>query len=184
MSGLPLSFPRCAVAVFIGALLTAGGRPVHAADRGEKIVCESSRWDVRQRWDGEDRWKEELHFRESGLATVALEGLSWPAVYDVSPDGQWLLRIQKIGSGESMGMLYRVEENGRVSEIAGFDDLLWSVSPVRRNQLYHTGIASAKWADDSASLKVQLTGKADSKEKRELDAAILYDVKTHKARRL
>ncbi len=179
-----LSFSRCALVAFIGVLLVAGSQPVHAADREEKIVCESSRWEVRQRWDGEDRWKEELHFRKSGLTFVTLEGLSWPAVYDVSPDGQWLLRIQKIGSGESMGMLYRVEENGRVSEIAGFDDLLWSVSPVRRNQLYHTGITSAKWTDDSASLKVRLAGKADSKGKPELDAAVLYDVKTHKARRL
>jgi hypothetical protein len=58
-------------------------------------------------------------FRDSRISPVTLEGYPWPGRYSISPDEKWVLRTQKTGSGDNIGILYRIEKNGRVWEVIG-----------------------------------------------------------------
>ena len=119
---------------------------LHAEER-IAVRAASGRFEVTKEYQGDrDQGDEEfleiVRFRDKGFPEVRLSGLAWPRFYSISPNEQWLLRTQKSGSGKSIDMLYRVEENGRVSEVLGFDELLWEVSDttsrLKKKELYHT----------------------------------------------
>ncbi|RFC52154.1 MAG: hypothetical protein DVB22_000885 [Verrucomicrobia bacterium] len=128
---------------------------------------------------------ETVRFADTTLPSVRLSGMPWPGNYHISPDEHWLLRTQKTGSGESIAMLYHIEENGRVSEVIGFDDLLWNVfdsnSPVRKKELYHNRVSEAAWADDSATLTIVLKGTEASSPGDDIECPVIYNLKTNKA---
>lgn len=152
------------------------------AASGRFKVVQSYQGD-RNRGDGE--FVETVRFSNSKLSAVRLAGASWPGVYSISPDEHWLLRVQKTGSGCSVAMLYRVEEDGRVSEVPDFDALLWSVSDktsrLKQKELYHTGVADWVWAKDIGSLEITLDGSNASKSGDGIECLIVYDLKTRQA---
>jgi hypothetical protein len=42
------------------------------------------------------------------------EGIPWPASFYISPDDQWILRIQKSGSGDNISYLYHFDAKCRL----------------------------------------------------------------------
>ncbi|WP_353568882.1 hypothetical protein [Haloferula sargassicola] len=161
---------------------------VHAEER-IAVKASSGRFEVAQdfqggRDQGDGEFLEIVRFRNTGFSQVRLSGLAWPGIYNISPDEHWLLRTQKTGSGESIAMLYRVEENGRVSEVQGFDGLLWSISDaasrLKRKDLYHTRVADFAWSEGSSSLEIVLRGSNASKSGDGIDCRIQYELRNHR----
>ena len=103
--------------------------------------------------------------------------------YTISPDSRWLFRIQKTGSGDNVGILYRVDPNGRVSKCLGFDDALWrasdEISRLKRSALYHTGITSAEWDKTTRQLAISIRGSNNSKSEDGIESTFLYDLKSN-----
>jgi len=106
--------------------------------------------------------EEKVIFAKAGHAEVPLEVTSWRGFYFISPDDRWILRDQKTGSGDSQAWLYRVEENGRVSLVQGFDNRMWAasdvVSKLKYKELYHTGVHEVTWSKDSKTLILKIGG--------------------------
>jgi len=151
----------------------------------EEIVAKarSGRFEVAQEYRGE--FVETVRFSDPKLSTVRLSGVCWPGIYSISPNEHWLLRTQKTGSGEAIAILYRVEENGRVSEVVGFDGLLWGVSDtvsrLKQKELYHTGIADVAWSEDDRFLEIVLSGSNASKSGDGIECRIQYDLNSNRA---
>lgn len=153
------------------------------ADEEVAAKANSGRFEVTQEYRGDV--VETVRFSNPKLSAVRLSGLPWPGIYSISPNEQWLLRTQKTGSGDSMAMLYRVEENGRVSEVLGFDDLLWGISDttsrLKKKNLYHTCVSEFAWSKDSSILEVVLRGSNASKSGDGIECRIVYDLKANRA---
>lgn len=120
---------------------------------------------VRVDRDNHENAAEKMVFTKAAVKEVALEIFPWRGLYYVSPDDRWILRDQKIGSGESEAILYRVEANGRVSQVVGFNDRLWfasdAVSRLKKKDLYHTGLRQVTWAADSKVIVLKIVGSHD-----------------------
>jgi hypothetical protein len=127
---------------------------------------------------------EVIRFSNPGLSPVRLEGHAWKAQYHLSPDERALVRIQKTGSGACMLMLYRLEDNGRVTEVVGLDDLLWQVADrtahLKRDQLFHTTTTFGSWSDDTSSVEVVLRGTSTKDRHDQVEIALIYDLKAHR----
>lgn len=155
-----------------------------AAFAGEKIAlkAESGLFEIAQEYQGE--FIETVRFRDPKISTVGFSGFSWSGVYHLSLDEQSLLRIQKIGSGESRAVLYRIEKNGRVSEVLGFDDLLWRISDamsgLKKRKLYHTGVDDIAWAKDCDTVEIVLRGSNATKSGDGIKTRLIYDIKGNK----
>lgn len=158
---------------------------VSASHGEEETVAKSAsgRFHVTQEYHGD--FVEMVRFRDPAHPAVQLPGLNWPGLYSVSPDDRWLLRTQKTGSGDSQAMLYHIEENGRVSEVLGFDALLWSVSDknskVKKKDLYHTCVLDFTWAKDGDSVEIVLRGSNVTEAEDGIECRISYNLKTHRA---
>lgn len=159
------------------------------ADERIAVKAASGRFEVTQEFQEDDQGHSEfleiVRFQDKVFPNVQLTGWSWPGVYHISPDECWMLRIQKSGSGASVGILYRLEKNGRVSEVLGFNDLLWKISDqtsrLKTKDLYHTGVAEFTWSKNSGSLEIVLHGTNFDNPSDELKTRLTYDLKTHKA---
>jgi hypothetical protein len=153
------------------------------ADEQVAAKATSGRFEVTQEYQGD--FVETVRFSDPKLSAVRLSGLSWPGLYSISPNDGWLLRTQKTGSGDSIAILYRIEENGRVSEVVGFDDLLWSVSDstsrLKKKELYHTGASEIAWSEDNGTLEIVLRGSNASKSGDGIECGIVYDLKANRA---
>lgn len=101
----------------IAALLTLAA--ASHADETVAAKATSGQFHITQEYHGD--FIETVRFANTTLPSVRLSGMPWRGNYHISPDEQWLLRTQKTGSGESIAMLYHIEENGRISEVMGFD---------------------------------------------------------------
>ncbi len=153
------------------------------ADETVAAKATSGRFHITQEYHGD--FLETVRFADTTLPAVRLSGMPWPGNYHISPDEHWLLRTQKTGSGESIAMHYHIEENGRVSEIMGFDDLLWKISDatsrLKKKDLYHTGVSEVAWSKDKTSLEIVVAGTNASKDGDGIECRISYDLKTNKA---
>lgn len=121
-----------------------------------------------------------IRFRDRSVSAVRLPAFPWPGIFTISPDELWVLRTQKTGSGDSIAMLYRIEENGRVSEVVGFDETLWSASDkvarLKRKALYHTGIEDSSWSDDGRRLEIVLGGSEVAESGAGIRSRVIYDL--------
>ncbi len=165
----------------IAALLALAAASL--ADETIAAKATSGQFHITQEYHGD--FVETLRFANTTLPSVRLSGMPWPGNYHISPDEHWLLRTQKTGSGESIAMLYHIEENGRVSEIMGFDDLLWKISDatsrLNKKDLYHTGVSEVAWSKDKTSLEIVVAGTNASKDGDGIECRIIYDLKSNKA---
>lgn len=153
------------------------------ADEEVAAKATSGRFEVTQEYQGD--FVETVRFGNPELSTVRLSGLPWPGIYSISPNEHWLLRTQKTGSGDSTAILYRVEENGRVSEVVSFDDLLWGISDttsrLKKKELYHTCVSKFAWSEDNGTLEIVLRGSNASKSEDVIECRIQYDLKSNRA---
>jgi hypothetical protein len=126
------------------------------------------------------RIEEKVVFEKAGLAEVPLEVTSWTGYYYLSPDDRWILRQQKTGSGANMAILYRVEDNGRVSQVQGFDARLWAVSDevsrLKFGDLFHTGVHKVTWSMDSKTLVLKIHGTNAAASGDGIKSEVTYDI--------
>ena len=157
--------------------------PAIQAEENVAVMATSGRFKVTQEFQEEA--VETVRFRDPKIPAVRLGGLSWRGIYTVSPDERWLLRTQKTGSGASMVMLYCIEENGRVSEVIGFDALLWELSDqnsrLKKKDLYHTGVDETRWSADGSTLEIDLSGSNAAENGDGIETHLVYNLKTNKA---
>jgi hypothetical protein len=84
-----------------------------ATSAAEDEVTESPRhtYKIIQHYAG--NWNAVMRFSDASRGDAPLAGDSdrypWPAIYEISPDDQWIFRDQKTGSGTGIGFLYHVE---------------------------------------------------------------------------
>jgi hypothetical protein len=147
--------------------------------RAEQVAtAPSGSFSIHQIHDGE--WSETIVFSGSKL-TTRLSGFPWPGHYSISPDEHWILRTQKIGSGDNRAILYQIEKNGRVLEVTGFDEMLWNesdkVAKLKRNEMYHTGVDEVRWTD--GKLIFALSGSNSKKSEDGIRGSWTYDLRTH-----
>jgi hypothetical protein len=114
-----------------------------------------------------DGWTETLHFFKGPEKVFILEhSIPWPASYYISPDDQWILRIQKSGSGDNISYLYRVESNQSVWRMEeqvdelGFKFLAHQPDGLPGG-LYHTGIDFVSWDLKAGLLYFTIHGSGD-----------------------
>jgi hypothetical protein len=128
------------------------------------------------------RIAEKVVFAKAGLGEVPLEAIDWRGFYFISPDDRWILRTQKTGSGQSEAWLYRVEENGRVSQVQGFDARAWlasdAVSRLKFKELYHTGVHEVTWSKDSKTLILKIGG-TNVAAAEGIETQVTYDIATN-----
>ena len=103
--------------------------------------------------------------------------------YQIAPGEHWILRTQKVGSGTSEVFLYRIEDNGRVTEVADFDSLVWAASDktarLKAAKLYHTEVTRSKWSEDGKSLTLFLRGSNEAKQEDDMTNTVAYYVDSH-----
>lgn len=164
------------------------GLTAHAEER-VAIRALSGQFEVVQNYQsgqGQEQGEfiEAIRFSDAAISQVGLANFPWPGIYHISPDERWMIRTQKTGSGESIGILYQLEANGRVSEVIGFNDLLWKVSDrterLKKQELYHTKIAATHWSEDGKSLSVTLSGGNAAKSDDGFSSQITYDLESNK----
>lgn len=158
--------------------------PAGRADEKKTEVIESPGKSLSIRQEYEGNFRETLLFANKELKPVELAKgeCPWPSVYNFAPDEKAVLRIQKTGSGENVAMLYLVGKDGRVEEVAGFDDELWKLadaaSPLKKKDLYHTGVSLASWSADSSTLHVLLSGSDSKVSGAGIEFPVIYDLIT------
>ncbi len=133
-------------------------------------------------------WDATLHFRDHSLGDAPLaaepDRYPWPAIYYISPDDQWILRVQKTGSGENCAFIYRVEQTGRVWRLQQpLDDLAFGFlaagDHISRSDYYHTGIAFLSWDLLARSLQFRLSGTSEGAATSHLDKRLVYHLDSH-----
>jgi len=180
---------------FIPALLLFACGPCRGEEEQAETACEKSAEEapllspkksfsiVRVEPDNPESTAEKLVFAKKGLKEVAFEVTGWPGFYYISPDDRWIVLVQSVGSGQNEPLLFRVEENGRVSQIAGFGESVWlasdAISQLSKKDLYHTGVHEVGWSADAKTLTLKIGG-ADSKvEGKGIKTQVSYNVATN-----
>lgn len=148
--------------------------PVEAPDGSFRIA---------QDHDADFAWTSTITFKSGVRVILEPHDLSWPASYEISPDSRKILRIQKVGSGENVGLLYYkpplTKRSGtpsrNISALAW--DYLQSKQDVKPSYYYHTGIELLKWGRFGFWFK--LSGSPmDAAKYPPLDALLFYDFET------
>src|SRR6185436_10803087 len=88
-----------------------GAEEPFATDK--KLASPRGTFTITQRRVGD--WTTKLHFTKNDHRDITFtDSYPWPALFHISPDDQWILQIQKSGSGENISFLYRLDSNGRI----------------------------------------------------------------------
>ena len=126
-----------------------------------------------------------IEFSNPSIQTVELEPNSRPPVYSVSPDGEWVLRQAKDRNDSPILSLFRVEQNGRVSQIPAFGNLLWAssdkVTEIKRNFGDKFSMGNARWIESGKQLEVTISGKEPASSGNFTSIVVRYDVTTNLA---
>lgn len=150
--------------------------------RGTFEIVQVSRKD---RKDNYYYWSESLHFRKAPARTILLEQqISWRAFFEISPDERWMLRRQKTGSGENVGILYRIEANGRVSRVEEtLNDLaiayLKKKHRFNEKDYFHVGIVFTSWDLKKSALNFEFHASPDNNRDNPIDIHLTYHLDTH-----
>jgi hypothetical protein len=125
-----------------------------------------------------------LYFASGGPGLVLEYDVMWAATYEISPDEQWILRIQKVGSGVNISYLYRVDEKHhvwRLEEQIGELALafLARTSVVVPQDLYHTGIAFKSWDMKAGLLNFTVSGSSTKESGKGVKRALAFKLDEH-----
>ncbi len=133
-----------------------------ASAQAEDEVTTSPRgtFKIIQHYDG--NWKQVLGFTDSAARTITLdEGSPWSARYYVSPDEQWVLRVQKSGSGDNISFLYHLDEHRqlwrREEQIGSLGFAYLATQTGLPRNLYHTGIEFESWNLEAGQLRFTIS---------------------------
>ena len=140
----------------------------------------------------EAAWRAEVKFTDASHPAVTLiyddeAGPAWKPVFEKSPDGRWILYVQKTGSGDNIAWLYTVDDAGRVLRCESrLDWMAWRFSDLssefKRLELYHTGIDAWTWTNHQ-TLRFKLSGSHAKKSGAGVRLNLEYDLKTNKITR-
>jgi len=132
-----------------------------------------------------DVWHTTLHFTKAGLPSVVFaDDYRWPARFFASPDDQWLLQIQKSGSGDNIAFLYRIEPSGRIwrteapLSAAAFKYLEQSEN-LSTAHLYHAGLDFIGWDFPAGLLRFSIHASASQYGQSGVNRILIYDLKKH-----
>lgn len=174
---------------------------IAASDRGPGQYVEKSpsgRYNIVQRYtepkDAQDNqdlgaWEAVLHFadRSKPDATLATDSdrYLWPADYLISPDEQWILRLQKTGSGENSALLYHVNANGQVWRLEQrLDELAFAVATVgshlSRSDYYHISVALVSWDIAAGLVHLKIFATPEDRANSPIDRKVVYDLRKHR----
>jgi hypothetical protein len=130
-------------------------------------------------------WVSKLHFTKPGHADIMLnDAYSWPALFYVSPDDQWILQIQKSGSGDNISFLYRLDRSGRLWRMERhFGEPAFAYLErshgVTVADLYHTGIEFTDWNLKAGTLRFTIRGSSTKKSGEGVNRELIYDLQKH-----
>jgi hypothetical protein len=179
-------------------LLTALPPPLIAGPSEYVDKAPSGKYSIVQRYielkDPQDNqdfgvWEATLHFSDKSKpdATLAADPdrYLWPADYLISPDEQWILRLQKTGSGENSALLYHIQQNGQVWRLEQhLDDLAFAVATARshltRSDYYHISVGLVSWDVASGLLHLKIRASADDKANPSIDQKVIYDLRKNR----
>jgi len=140
----------------------------------------------------EAAWRAEVKFTDASHPAVTLiyddeAGPPWKPLFETSPDGRWILYVQKKGSGDNIAWLYTVDDAGRVLRCESrLDWMAWqfsdTISDHKMSELYHTGIDDWTWTDRE-TLRFTLRGSHAKKSGTGVRLHLEYDLKTNKITR-
>lgn len=139
---------------------------------------------ITQRMDN-DSWHTTLHFTKLGGESVVFANeYPWPGRFFVSPDDQWLLQIQKSGSGDNISFFYRIEASGRIwrmeEELGGLAfRFLEHTTGLAVEHLYHTGIGFVLWDMKANLLRFSIHGSSGLQGIERVEREMDYDFKKH-----
>jgi len=159
-----------------------------AATAAEDQVTEAPKHTYRIVQHYAENWDAMLHFRDTSRSDVPLandpDRYPWPAIYEISPDDQWIFRDQKTGSGTGIAFLYHVEQTGRVWRMEQrLDDLAFAYltahDHISRSDYYHVGAEFIAWDLPAQSLRFRVSGTAEDSSKPHLDRALTYHLCSH-----
>ena len=146
---------RCFVLCFL-ALSQVG----QAAD--EMLVSPRSTFTVIQHYEG--NYTSSLHFTKGKHQDITFgDSYPWPALFYIAPNEEWILQIQKTGSGDNTAFLYRLESNHRLwrMEESLYDlafAFLQRVPGMSDASLYHTGVKFDSWDLKAGLLRFTFDG--------------------------
>ncbi len=142
---------------------------------------------ITQRMDN-DSWHTTLHFtKPEGDSIVFADDYPWPARFFISSDDQWLLQIQKSGSGDNISLLYRIEQSGRIWRMEeGLGALafrfLERTTGLAVEHLYHTGIEFISWDVPAGLLRFSIHGSSGFEGTEGVEREMIYDLRKHTLR--
>jgi hypothetical protein len=133
-------------------------------------------------------WTTKLHFTKPGTADITFtDDYPWPALFYVSPDEQWILQVQKSGSGDNISFLYRLDTNGRLWRMEQrFGELAFTYLQrslgISIADLYHTGIEFTGWNLKAGILRFTIRGSSTKKSGKGVNQELIYDLQKHNFR--
>jgi hypothetical protein len=134
---------------------------------------------------GDENWTETLQFADRHCSPIVLEeGIPWPARFFISPDDQWILRIQKSGSGDNISFLYHFDANHRLWRMEeqigqlGFDYLARTAG-ISLKDLYHTGIEFTAWDPKAGVLHFNIHASSLVEGRRAFNRPLTYKLNEH-----
>lgn len=136
----------------------------------------------------EENWIQTFRPANLGIPEITLEkDVLWPAEYNISPDEQWILRVQKSGSGDNISYLYHVDKEGRLWRMeTRFGDLAFEflrrTKGVDISDLYHTGIEFEAWDTKEGLLRFTIHGTFEKQRGQGVREQMVYDLQNHQFR--
>jgi hypothetical protein len=176
--GMPIAMRSLAVAAFC-LFSTIAASP--AAD--ETLTSPRGSFTIAQHYAG--NWTTTLHFTKPGGSKITLgDDYPWPGLFYVSPDDQWILHIQKSGSGDNISFLYRLDSAGRLRRMAKpFGELALAYFEHAQNfapaDLYHTGIEFGAWDIRAGILRVTIRASSTQHGGERVSRKLIYDLQKH-----
>ena len=135
-----------------------------------------------------DNWTTKLHFTKPGSADITFtDDYPWPALFYISPDDQWILQVQKSGSGDNISFLYRLDSSGRLWRMEErFGELAFAhlerSHGIAVADLYHTGIEFTSWNLKAGILRFTIRGSSTKKSGEGVSRELIYDLQKHNFR--
>ena len=132
----------------------------------------------------EGNWHGKIHFEQPQKEDVELTyDCPWPAEFIISPREDWIIQIQKTGSGDNTGFLYRLDSAHRVWQMQKdlktlCFEFLGRDSNFDENAFYHTGFEELSFDAKKGLLVMTLRGSSSKKSGEGFNECLQYDLKT------
>ncbi len=153
----------------------------------QKLVSPRGTFAITQH-EARDLWTIKFHFTKPGIADITFKDTYlWAALFYVSPDDQWIFRIQKNVSGDNISFLYRLDSNGHLRcmeehfDKRAFEFLEHSLS-IDVAAFYHTKIEFTDWDLKAGILRFTAIGSSPANLGPSMRRKLIYDLDEHKFR--